>query len=257
MRPAFGCIRARKPAASRRRSEAHSRPEETHTNETVVIDYLPSSVAKYRDYHTIVAVDVIRATTMAVTAVAQGRRCVAAADLEDAFAIGDRIGDAVLAGELGGDMPDGFDMNNGPADLAGRRDVHRPLVMLFSSGTQLMLEASRCAHGAYVACFRNFRAVARHLIGNHRRVAVIGAGSRNEFREEDQMCCAWVAELLVNAGYRPDDNKTAEIIERWHGAPATACETGNSVAYLRRSGQLGDFHFVTAHVDDLDVVVGV
>jgi 2-phosphosulfolactate phosphatase len=220
----------------------------------VVIDYLPSSVAKYRDDHTIVAVDVIRAATMAVTAVAQGRRCVAAADLEDAFAIGDRIGDAVLAGELGGDMPDGFDMNNSPADLAGRRDVHRPLVMLSSSGTQLMLEASRCAHGAYVACFRNFRAVARHLIGNHRRVAVIGAGSRNEFREEDQMCCAWVAEILVKAGYRPEDSETTEIVRRWSGAAVTACDTGKSVAYLRRSGQLRDFDFIVAHVDDLDLV---
>ena len=25
------------------------------------------------------------------------------------------------------------------------------------------------------------------------RVAVIGAGSKGEFREEDQICCAWIA----------------------------------------------------------------
>ena len=35
--------------------------------ETVVIDCFPSSVARYVDDHAIVAVDVIRATTMAVT----------------------------------------------------------------------------------------------------------------------------------------------------------------------------------------------
>ena len=71
------------------------------------------------------------------------------------------------------------------------------------------------------------------------------------------MCCAWVAELLVNAGHRPEDERTAEIIERWRGAPASACETGNSVAYLRRSGQLDDFSFVVAHVDDLEIVCSI
>jgi 2-phosphosulfolactate phosphatase len=225
--------------------------------ETVVIDCFPSSVARYVDDHAIVAVDVIRATTMAVTAVAAGRRCVVAADLQDAFAIRDRIGNVVLAGELGGDMPQGFDMNNSPAELAQRGEVHRPLVMLSSLGTQLMLEAGRSANGAYVACFRNFGAVARHLVANRGRVALIGAGSRGEFREEDQMGCAWLAEILVKAGYRPVNAQTTEIIERWSGAPATACETGNSVAYLRRSGQLHDFDFVTAHVDDLDIVCSV
>jgi len=225
--------------------------------ESVVIDCFPASVARYVDDHSIVAIDVIRATTMAVTAVAAGRRCLVAADLQDALAIRDRIGNAVLAGELAGDMPPGFDMNNSPAELAQLGDVQRPLVMLSSSGTQLMLEASRSVHGAFIACFRNFGTTARHLAELRGRVAIIGAGSRNEFREEDQMCCAWVAELLVNAGHRPEDERTAEIIERWRGAPASACETGNSVAYLRRSGQLDDFSFVVAHVDDLEIVCSI
>ncbi len=224
---------------------------------SVVIDCFPSSVARYAADHAIVAVDVIRATTLVVTAVAAGRRCLVAADLAEAFALRDRLGDAVLAGELAGDMPQGFDMNNSPADLAAREDIGRPLVTLSTSGTELMLQASRSPLGAHVACFRNVSAVARHLVGSHERVAVIGAGSRNEFREEDQMCCAWVAELLVASGYRPETAETAEIIERWHGAPAAACEGGNSVAYLRRSGQLRDRDFIMAHVDDLDLVISV
>ena len=112
-------------------------------SETVVIDCFPSNVARYVDDHVVVAVDVIRATTMAVSAVASGRRCVVAADLQDAFAIRDRLGDAVLTGELGGDMPHGFDTNNSPTELARLGNSHRPLVMLSSSGTQLMLEAGR------------------------------------------------------------------------------------------------------------------
>ena len=42
---------------------------------SVVIDYLPESARRYRSGWAIVAVDVIRATTTAITAAATGRRC--------------------------------------------------------------------------------------------------------------------------------------------------------------------------------------
>lgn len=225
--------------------------------DTVVVDCFPSSVARYVNDHAIVAVDVIRATTLAVTAVAAGRRCLVAVDLDDAFALRDRIGGSLLAGELGGNMPVGFDMNNSPTELTWRDDIQRPIVMLSTSGTRLMLEAGRSPHGAFVACFRNVAAVARQLADLGGRIAVIGAGSRNEFREEDQMCCSWVAGLLVKAGHRPEDARTAEIIERWSGASASACQSGNSAAYLRQSNQIHDLEFILTHVDDLDLVCSI
>jgi 2-phosphosulfolactate phosphatase len=221
---------------------------------SVVIDCFPSSVARYADDHAVVAVDVIRATTFAVSAVAAGRRCLVATDLDDALATRERIPDAILAGELGGVRPEAFDMNNSPAELELRTDVGRPVVMLSSSGTQLMIEASRSRHGGYVASFRNVRAVAHHLIGRHARIAVVGAGSRNEFREEDQMGCAWLAGHLIDAGYGAATAETADLVKRWKDAPAAACKVSNSVAYLRRSGQLHDFQFVIDHVNDLDIV---
>ena len=43
----------------------------------VVIDCFPESVARYRSGYAVVAIDVVRATTTAITAVAMGRRCFA------------------------------------------------------------------------------------------------------------------------------------------------------------------------------------
>jgi 2-phosphosulfolactate phosphatase len=224
---------------------------------SVVIDCFPGTVSKYSDDHRIVVVDVIRATTLAVTGSATGRRCIVAADPDDAVAIRDRLGGGILAGELGGDLPEGFDMNNSPAELELRTDIEVPLIMVSTSGGPLMIEAGAVAGGADVACFRNFTAIARSLIGNHRKVAIIGAGSRGEFREEDQMCCAWIGGLLMGAGYLPETDETRQLIERWRGAPAAACEVSNSVGYLRRSGQLHDFDFIVSHVDDLDAACSV
>ncbi len=223
-----------------------------------VIDCFPASATRYRDDHAIVAIDVIRATTLAVTAAVSGRRCLIAADLDDAVRLRDAHPDSILAGELGGHMPYGFDMNNSPADLTERQDVERPLVMLSTSGTELML-ASAPAEAAYAACLRNVSATARHVAARHDRVAIIGAGSRGEFREEDQLGCAWLAARLMQSGFRAADAASAEIAARWEHQPVGAIAGGNSVAYLRRTDQMRDYDFITARLDDVDevcVIVG-
>jgi len=218
---------------------------------TVVIDALPERAGRYVADHAVVAIDVIRATTTAVTVATLGRRCFPVPSVEDALRLRARIGDALLGGELQGDTPEGFDVGNSPVALAARDDVDRPLILLSSSGTRL-LHAVRHADAVYVACLRNAAAVARHLVGRHRRIAVIGAGSRGEFRREDKVCCAWIAAALVDAGYAPADASTARLVARWGTAGVAACAHGRSADYLRRTDQLADLDFVLAHVNDLD-----
>jgi 2-phosphosulfolactate phosphatase len=221
-----------------------------------VIDAFPDSVPRHIG-RTIVAIDVIRATTFAVTALAMGRRCIVAHDVDEAFEIRDRIGDALLAGEVAGERPDGFDMNNSPAELVDRPDSHRPVVMVSSSGARLMLTAGHATHRVYVACLRNVTAVVRRLLEEDTDVALIGAGSRGEFREEDQLCCAWIADRLMVAGFRPANAETVDITERWRGSSVSDIGISNSVGYLRRSGQLRDLDFIGAHVDDLSLVPSI
>jgi 2-phosphosulfolactate phosphatase len=83
-------------------------------------------------------------------------------------------------------------------------------------------------------------------------VAIIGAGARGEFRDEDQLCCAWIADELLNRGYQPQDARTAEIVKRWRGATVAAITCGASAEYLRRTNQTKDLDFILAHVGDLD-----
>jgi 2-phosphosulfolactate phosphatase len=221
--------------------------------QSVIIDCFPSSVERYRDTHAIVAIDVIRATTTAITAVTLGRRCLPVESLPMAFQTATRLTSPLLVGELGGKMPDGFDLTNSPAQLALRSDISRPAILLSTSGTQLICAAAVC-QAVYLACFRNYASLSRYLLGRHSRIAVIGAGSQNEFREEDQMCCALIAEQLVKGGYEAENRETLEFVERWSGAPLSACTKGKSAAYLRSSGQLNDLDFILAHVNDVNAV---
>jgi 2-phosphosulfolactate phosphatase len=203
------------------------------------------------DGRAMVAVDVIRATTTAVTAVALGRRCLPVANLAEAAAIAATLDQPLLAGELGGTVPAGFEMDNSPADLVHRSDVARPLVLLSSSGTRLLTRS--CDTSVYVACFRNQLAVAERLRELGTPVALVGACSRGEFREEDQMCCARIAASLIDAGFEAE-GPTAAMVERWRGTPLNAIRRSRSVAFLEQTGRAHDLEFVLTHVDDLDCV---
>lgn len=219
---------------------------------TVTIDCLPESALRYRDGWAVVAVDVIRATTMAITAATMGRACYPVDSLEAASQLARRLRDPLLAGEIDGEMPPGFHMNNSPAELAERSDVSRPLISLSSSGTRLIVNAGGCDI-LYLACFRNSSSTSDRLTSEgHARIALLGAGSRGEFREEDQICCAWIAAELVQAGYVAQDNATVGVLDRWAKAKASDCLVSRSVDYLTRTGQLSDLHFILERVDDVD-----
>jgi len=222
---------------------------------SVVIDYLPDSVRQFRDGYAVVAIDVIRATTTAATAVSLGRRCYPVPSIEAALPLAARLTEPLLVGELGGNMPFGFDLTNSPFELAARKDTWRPMILLSSSGTALITNASG-ADAVYIACLRNVTATIRYLADRHHRVAVVGAGTRGEFREEDQYCCALLAAGLFEAGYTAETRLTTELVDRWAGQPFDAWIGSKSVDYLTRSNQVRDLDFILEHRDDLRSAFG-
>ena len=218
---------------------------------TVVIDCFPESVAAYRNGYAVVAIDVIRATTTAVTAVAAGRRCFPVPTMDAALRLAGGLDNPLLAGEQRGIMPPGFHLNNSPSRLLARADIERPLVLLSSSGTRLCHEAGRC-EAAFLACLRNYLSTAAYLATRFSAIAVIGAGNYSEFREEDQMCCAWLAENLMDLGYQAADRNTLQIVNRWKNQPVDTWTANKSAKYLRDSGQIEDLEFILQHVADLN-----
>jgi 2-phosphosulfolactate phosphatase len=201
----------------------------------------------------VVVIDVIRSTTTALTAMALGRRCLPVPTLEAAYAAARALQRPLIAGERHGARPRGFELDNSPAAIAARSDVERPLVLLSSSGTPL-LDRVRRAGAVYAACLRNASAVAAHLVRHHRRVAVLGAATHGEFREEDRLCCARVAAALAEAGFGVADAATAELIACWSRAPTDALLASRSARWLVDSGRRDDLEFVRRHVEDLDLV---
>src|SRR6266516_7853138 len=88
----------------------------------------------------VVAIDVIRATTTAITAVAAGHRLYPAGSMEAAVRLAADLDRPILAGELGGVRPFGFYMQNSPCEMHDMKDFSRPIIVLSRSGTRLMIE---------------------------------------------------------------------------------------------------------------------
>jgi 2-phosphosulfolactate phosphatase len=216
------------------------------------------SVARYpslgsADGSTVVGIDVIRATTTAVTAVAAGRRLFPVPSIEAAVPLAARLEKPLLVGELGGNMPFGFDLQNSPLEMDRRVELDRPVILLSTSGTALLCEAAMRGV-TYAACLRNARAQAQRLVAHHDRVLLLAGESRGEFREEDRLCCGRIARSLLEAGYEPGNALVEQIARHWGDAPDDAFLSGNSVRYLEATGQYHDVEFILDHVDDLDEV---
>lgn len=219
---------------------------------TVSIACYPSPVESATGWAT-VAVDVLRATTTAVTAVAAGHRCFPVPSIEAALPLAARLTDPLLVGELGGHMPYGFHLQNSPVEMERRSASRRPVILLSTSGTRILCEAG-AAGTTYAACLRNARAQADWLAAHHQRVLLLAGESRGEFREEDRLCCARIAGHLLEAGYEPTSAFVEELVKEWSEAPDDAFLDGHSVRYLTDTGQYHDVEFTLAHVDDLDGV---
>jgi 2-phosphosulfolactate phosphatase len=163
---------------------------------TVTVGCFPESLAHYRDGYAIVAVDVIRATTTAVTG--------------SPWAEG---ASPHLLSRRQFPSPQGSTTRSSLASWAATYRTaftwRTALPRWRSRGTSLARRSCSLPRArrssarprdeppftrrACATSLRNYTARVRSVAARHPKVAVIGAGTRLEFREEDQMCCAWIA----------------------------------------------------------------
>jgi 2-phosphosulfolactate phosphatase len=151
-------------------------------------DLLQDSVA--------VVIDVIRATSTIATALAQGAKGVRpVAAVEDAFALKAEDPEAILAGERGGQMLEGFDLGNSPEDFMRKRINNRLVILTTTNGTQA-LAAVTGARTVMTACLLNIDAAAARLQELRPPWLVVCAGCNGFFGVDDAIVAGALAEAL-------------------------------------------------------------
>jgi 2-phosphosulfolactate phosphatase len=173
-----------------------------------------------------VVVDVLRATTVVVHALAAGCAAVIpCGEIDEAkrIAAGLPAGTALLAGERGGLPISGFDLGNSPGEFTPAVCEGKTLVMTTTNGTRAIL-ASLEAERVYIASFANLRATAdeiavQFLKKDHGQpVHIVCAGTEGFISLEDSLLAgaltAWIAVLTVDRlqGRAPLGNDEAFLV---------------------------------------------
>ena len=198
--------------------------------------------------HAAVVIDVLRWSTVVVTALTNG------ADWVDAVATPDearthaatlgRTG-VVLGGERGNVALPGFDAGNSPLEYTADRVRGLGVVTTTTNGTQGLL-AAREADSVLVGAFVNLPAVLRTLEGERlagRPVALIACGQEGQQALEDVACAGAIATAL---GGIVIDVTTERACAEWAraGRDATAVmASAPHAATLRAAGFGADVDF--------------
>ncbi|PYO23040.1 MAG: 2-phosphosulfolactate phosphatase [Candidatus Rokuibacteriota bacterium] len=153
------------------------------------------------DGSTALVVDVLRASTTMITALAHGCASITpVADPAEArrLAATEGADAAVAAGERRGEPIPGLDLGNSPVEFAIERVRGRAVYLTTSNGTRALL-AARQARAVGVAALVNVSAAARWAAGHGLDVVVVCAGERGGRSLEDHVCAGLLVER-VRAG---------------------------------------------------------
>ena len=136
-----------------------------------------------------VVIDVIRATSCVVEAMANGARGIFPTVLpEHAVKLASDLGreDTLLCGERKGHKIEGFDLGNSPAEYTSEVVDGKQLVMTTTNGTRALV-AVESASRVLAASLMNLSSVARAL-NETEELVVLCAGRENRFSLDDALC---------------------------------------------------------------------
>jgi 2-phosphosulfolactate phosphatase len=191
-----------------------------------------------------VVVDVLRATTMMVHALAAGCPAVIpCVEVDEARRVAQTFpqGEVLLAGERQGLPIAGFDLGNSPRSCTPEVCRGKTLVMTTTNGTRAILAALE-AERVIIGSFPNFAATAQAVHADQRRIHIVCAGTDGFVSYEDSLLAGALARHFKDMGGTLM-NDEAEIVSGlwskideaiWFRTGDRVPETTPLVRYLKR-----------------------
>ncbi|WP_141432714.1 2-phosphosulfolactate phosphatase [Bacillus sp. 03113] len=142
---------------------------------------------------TVIVIDVLRASSTIVTALASGfTSVIPVQSADEAFAL--HSFNNVLAGEWHCKKREGFEYNNSPVSIRKKDHTGKHLILTTTNGTRA-IEKARKADSLFIGCFLNASACMNQAMKQHRDITIYCAGTRNEFALEDGLAAGFMVHL--------------------------------------------------------------
>jgi 2-phosphosulfolactate phosphatase len=146
--------------------------------------------------HVAIVIDVMRATSTIAQALASGyRRVLCCAEIDEARALRDELGDAaVVGGERQAILVDGFDLGASPREYLEPRA--ETAIMTTTNGTRAILAAAASADVVLLGSLLNLDAVAAAAREVAADVTAVCAGYQGAFAIDDAYCAGRILDLV-------------------------------------------------------------
>lgn len=166
----------------------------------------------------VAVIDVFRAATTVITAIANGARSIVPVLTPDEArtrAGGFPSSDVLIGGERHGEPISGFDLGNSPLEYTPARVGGKVVVLTTTNGTRALATASRAA----VCAFVNVGEVARWALTQGRDLTVICAGESGNLSLEDSVCAGMLLDRIAETGtaiVESDAARAARILSAYY-----------------------------------------
>lgn len=136
----------------------------------------------------VVVIDVLRATTVMVTAFENGARAIHPVEtIEEAHQLKAKGLATLLCGERHAVPIEGFDLTNSPLAYTKNYVAGKTLAMTTTNGTQT-IKACEEASEIYIGSYHNAEALATQLVALGRDVVIVCSGTYKEASTDDIVC---------------------------------------------------------------------
>ena len=212
--------------------------------------------------HAVAVVDVLRATTSAVTMLENGLlRAIVSDSMPQARRLA-LTNYALLCGEVKAQPPAGFDYGNSPAEFAGLSFKGKSAVLFTTNGTRALSSAAE-APVVVAAALINRRAAAERLVAEAAKrkldLAIVCAGVERgtAFSLEDTAAAGAVVEAAIGADATIVMTDTSwAALHLWHWYRGDAMRLFRQSKHGRALDELG-FHADLAYAAQVDIYQSV
>lgn len=145
----------------------------------------------------VVVVDMLRATTVIITALKNGcSEVIPVLDVDDAMELSVKDRDKyILGGERRALKIAGFDCSNSPLEYTKEAVEGKSLIITTTNGTRA-IEGSKAAEEILLGALINAKSVAYKLAALNKGVVIVNAGTYGQFSMDDFICSGYIIDCL-------------------------------------------------------------
>lgn len=215
-----------------------------------------------------VVIDVFRATSVIITALAHGaKKLIVTDEIQEALTLANQLGrnNCILGGERKLHMIDGFDYGNSPQSYINNQILNKSIILTTTNGTKA-INFCQAASEILICSFLNCKYVASSLINKNQDVVIVCAGSQQQFALEDSLCAGMILfEVKKLISFEADDFSLAlmHLYQNYRNNINEILCNSHSVAKLKHHGYEQDINFclqtniynVVPHYNNNEIII--